>query len=186
MLENIAEEIIPGPSEEADKVVRLHKVHGKTKHKPDYKPQADQPQIDPLWIKGCIKSDTGTPVSVLANAMDGLRKDPGLHDIVAYDEMLRAPILMHTLEPKPGFKPRPVTDSDVSQIQEFFQRKGLVRVTKDMTHQAVDFRAEERSFHPVRDYLNTIEWDGTPRLDTFLSKYFGAEESDYTSQIGTM
>ena len=33
-------------------------------------------------------------------------------------------------------------------------------------HQAVDMRASERKFHPVRDYLDSLTWDGVPRMET--------------------
>jgi hypothetical protein len=47
------------------------------------------------------------------------------------------------------------------------QHHGLPRIGKDATHQAVDIRAQERAFHPVRDYLSTITlgWpEARPRL----------------------
>jgi hypothetical protein len=138
------------------------------------------------WLDACIKSENGTPLSIFANAMVGMRADPALSEIVAYDEMLRAPVLMRPLEATSGFEPRPVTDTDVSQIQEYLQNGGLTRLTKDMAHQAVDLRAEERAFHPVRDYLTALKWDETKRLRVFFSAYFGAEDSDYTEAIGTM
>lgn len=45
--------------------------------------------------------------------------------------------------------------------------------------------AEERRFHPVRDYLDGIRgtWDGTERLDTLLIDYFGAEDSEYVRAV---
>jgi predicted P-loop ATPase len=38
--------------------------------------------------------------------------------------------------------------------------------------------------HPVRDYLNGLNWDGAPRLDGWLSKYLGVEESNYSYAVG--
>jgi predicted P-loop ATPase len=84
------------------------------------------------------------------------------------------------------FSPRPVTDTDVSAIQEWLQLAGLKKLGKDTTHQAVDMRAHECAFHPVRDYLNGLVWDGTPRLKEWLSVYLGADRIDYTAGIGTM
>ena len=71
--------------------------------------------------------------------------------------------------------PRPVTDVDVGIVQERLQHLGLKRLSKDIVHQAVDVRAHERRFHPVQDYLNGLQWDGTARLANLFPNYFGAE-----------
>jgi len=100
-------------------------------------------------------NDDGKPLPILANALIALRGDPRLKEIVALDEMLRAPILKHSVSgSSPDFALRPVTDEDVTEIQEMLQHAGLLRLTKDCAHQAVDLRAVECRFHPVRDYLN--------------------------------
>jgi len=39
-------------------------------------------------------------------------------------------------------------------------------------------------FHPVRDHLDRLRWDGTPRLDTWLSAYCRAEDTPYTRAVG--
>jgi predicted P-loop ATPase len=127
----------------------------------------------------------GEPLPILANALTMMRADPALQRIVAHDEMMRAPIIMHAVGGKP-IKHRPVTDVDVSTIQEYLQHKGLSRLSKDAAHQAVDLRAVECGFHPVRDYLAGLRWDGTARLDRWLAHYLGAEASAYTRRIGAM
>jgi predicted P-loop ATPase len=83
-----------------------------------------------------------------------------------------------------GLLPRPVTDSDVSQLQEWLQHAGLPKIGRETTLQAVDQRAQERSFHPVRDYLGALAWDGTPRVERWVACYLGAEPSAYVSAIG--
>jgi predicted P-loop ATPase len=35
--------------------------------------------------------------------------------------------------------------------------------------------AHDNIFHPVRDYLGGLEWDGTPRLKSWLKDYLGAQ-----------
>jgi predicted P-loop ATPase len=71
-------------------------------------------------------------------------------------------------------------------MQEYLQRAGLRRVTKDTVHAAIDLRASERPFHPVRDYLSALKWDGHPRLNRWLSDYLGAEHTPYASAVGPM
>jgi Virulence-associated protein E len=140
----------------------------------------------PKWLSRCIMGEKGNPVPNLANALLGLRFDPSVHQSFAYDAMLCAPMLMRCVKVEPNFKPRPVTDIDVGHVQEWLQRAGLKRISKDIVHQAVDIRADECAFHPVRDYLNSLVWDGVPRQNAWLATYLGAERTPYTEVIGSM
>jgi predicted P-loop ATPase len=148
-------------------------------------PPQQQPN-DTDWKDNCMIGKTALANNI-GNVLLALRNDPELRDVLGYDEMLRVPVLL-----KPLFKtansdtPRPLTDTDVSAIQEFLQWNGLRRVGKDTTHQAVEARARECSFHPVRDYLSGLKWDGKPRVGTWLTYYLGAEHNDYTARIGQM
>ena len=139
---------------------------------------------EPAWAFECITGDTGKPLSVLANALIVIRAEmPG---VFAHDEMLRVPLVIQPLEPEPGFTPRPCTDVDVGVVQERLQHLGLKRISKDVVHQAVDICAYESRFHPARDYLENLKWDGTPRLSKLFPGYFGSNGTDYTCAIGSM
>jgi hypothetical protein len=46
--------------------------------------------------------------------------------------------------------------------------------------------ARRKTFHPVRDYLNGLTWDGTERIDTWLTTYCGAENTDYVNAVGAI
>ena len=52
-----------------------------------------------------------------------------------------------------------------------------LRGAADNMHRAVNFVAEDHSFHPVCDRLDAIPWDGTPRLDGLLTTYFRADDA---------
>jgi predicted P-loop ATPase len=49
---------------------------------------------------------------------------------------------------------------------------------------AVQLVAADCPYHPVRTYLDGLEWDGTPRLDTWLVAYLGAENNAYHRAVG--
>jgi predicted P-loop ATPase len=137
------------------------------------------------WLEQCICGGKEmTPLPVLANALIGLRHV--WPDAIAYDEMLCTPLLMQSLTGENDFEPRPLTDVDVGVMQEKLQHLGLTRIGKDTMHQAVDVRAHERRFHPVRDYLDGLESDGTERLSTLFSAYFGAERTPYVEAVSRM
>ena len=165
------------------------KVGGEVAH-PDF--AGGESTIDPRWIDQALCDERGRPIANLANAMLALRAAPEMQGALAYDEMLCAAILTGSLpaigtagaEPFDG--PRPARDTDVSRLQEWLQHAGLPKIGKDTTHQAVDLRAQEAAFHPVRDYLSALTWDGTVRLDDWLATYLGAEETPYAAGIGAM
>src|SRR5437660_1715061 len=63
----------------------------------------------PNWEKTCM--DTKTAIaSNLGNVLLGLRSDPELQDVLGYDEMLCAPVLVLPLFGDKSALPRPVTD----------------------------------------------------------------------------
>lgn len=41
----------------------------------------------------------------------------------------------------------------------------------------------ENSFHPIKDYLESLKWDGIPRVEYLLIDYLGAENNDYTKEV---
>lgn len=145
---------------------------------------------DDAWKGGWQVSDKGQPRSNLANALHALRGSSDMAELFSRDEMMRADILVkpvpRAIEPGGVPQPRPIRDTDVTAVQEWLQREGLAGMTKDATHQAVQRRASERAFHPVRDYLTALRWDGRKRLDTWLSDYLGATPTEYTAGIGRM
>lgn len=55
---------------------------------------------------------------------------------------------------------------------------------KELLGDVLADEAIQNRFHPVRDHLETLRWDGTPRLDTWLSVYCGAEDNEYARAVG--
>jgi predicted P-loop ATPase len=170
-------------SDEENSIVALREVVRKAKAGGRAKAQR---QTQPSWMDGWQTDGSGRPLANLFNALVALRSDPAVSDILAYDEMLCAPMLMRALVEEVSFAPRPVTDVDVGLLQERLQDTGLRRLSKDTTHQAVDVRAHERRFHPIREYLASLKWDGVSRLSNWLVNYLGASRTPYSETIGAM
>jgi predicted P-loop ATPase len=150
---------------------------------------AEVERAQPEWLRNCQRNTAaeGKIVANLNNALLALRGDAAFKNLFAYDEMARAAMLMRPLdEPADAFTPRPVTDVIVGKIQEMLQKIALVRLTRETTHQAIDIIAYDQRFHPVHDYLDGLIWDGVPRVGTWLTKYIGAEATEYTDGVGLM
>jgi predicted P-loop ATPase len=49
---------------------------------------------------------------------------------------------------------------------------------------AVTKAADDRSYHPIRDYFKKLpKWDGVPRVETLLIDYLGAEDNAYVHAV---
>lgn len=133
----------------------------------------DDRELRRIWDKGAVRNwrdrcqlnSEGALRSNLANTILALREEPSLVGMFAYDEMQRSPFLMRPLDSTHDvrFVPRPVSDVDVTAVQERIQLLGLSSVSKDTVHAAVDLCAVERSFHPGPDWLKSLKWDGKQR-----------------------
>ena len=124
------------------------------------------------WLAKCIEGETGRPLPVLASVVTGLRAE--WPDAFAFDEMLRTSVLLKPLDGSNSFERRPLTDIDVGIVQTRLQELGLKRAARDVVHQAVGIRAHECRFHPVRDYLEGLEWDNQPRISKLFVGYFSS------------
>jgi predicted P-loop ATPase len=144
------------------------------------------------WLTLLQRGPLGTPLPNLANAMIALDHAPELAGMFAFDEMLRTavinrPVPMLGRNASAGnFKLRPVTDTDVGELRQWMQQVAIHGMGTDTLHEAVDIAAHRNSFHPLRNYLDSLQWDGVARLETFLPEYFGAEKTPYTEQVGKM
>ena len=146
---------------------------------------------NPDWLKQCIPGDSknAKPLAIVANALIALRNDPAVRDAFAFDEMLRVPMLMHEIGSPFGGEltaPRPVTDQDIVAVQEWMQKVGLKRMPHETVADAIGLIARNNSYHPVRNYLEGLQWDGVKRLNVWLTTRLGAELNEYTQAVGRM
>ena len=70
-----------------------------------------------------------------------------------------------------------VTDNHATWVQQAARRQWGVTWPKVAVLDAIKSAAEQRIVHPVRDWLCSLEWDGVPRILTWLQDYMGARDS---------
>lgn len=74
-------------------------------------------------------------------------------------------------------------DADDAQLEAYMAKK-YTEFSKNKLMSAITKVADDRAYHPVREYLDGLpKWDGVPRLDTLLVDYLGAEDTDYVRQV---
>ncbi|WP_157885569.1 VapE domain-containing protein [Acetobacter ascendens] len=82
--------------------------------------------------------------------------------------------------------PRELTDSDYTAVSAALARSHGLNFSTQQVSAAIQSVAEENAYHPIRDYLNGLEWDGVKRIEHWLHDFLGAEDSEYTAGIGRM
>lgn len=81
---------------------------------------------------------------------------------------------------------RIIKDDDSITIKEWFGRTYRMEPSKEKIEEVLIWFANQNSFHPVKDFLNGLKWDGTPRIKTWLRDYLHAQgPSEYLSAVGS-
>lgn len=142
------------------------------------KPVAVMPKGEPEWKRELMRSEKGAPLAILANAITAIR---GAGWELCYDEFANGTF---TSTGTPWNQTaRPWADEDDIRAAEWLQR-AFVTVNREIAAQAIEVVGRERSFHPVREYLNSLKWDGTVRLTTWLARHIGVKPNPYVSAVG--
>lgn len=56
-------------------------------------------------------------------------------------------------------------------------------VTKENLNAAIDMAASQQRFHPVKSYLESVNWDGKKRAERVFIEYLGAEDNPYHREV---
>lgn len=75
-----------------------------------------------------------------------------------------------------------MTDTDMKYIRLYLEENYDLTSEKKIID-AADLAAHQNSYHPVRDFLNSLTWDGTERIRYCLHHFLGAEADEYTFQV---
>lgn len=138
-------------------------------------------EFSPAWRDRLQRSSTGALRSNVYNAAIAIRATiPAIY----FDQFRGSTMVSGDLPWRKGRETREWTDPDTIKLAEMLQGQDI-QVSTDTTDTAVDLVAFERRRHPLREWLDDLEWDGVPRIDDWLTYYLGAERSEYTQAIGS-
>lgn len=116
-----------------------------------------------------------------------LENDPAVRGVVAYNEftgrkVLRRDAPWRRLEPEERGSGSMWRDSDDSNLRAFFE-KYYKMVSRDKIRDASNIVMVKNAYHPVRAYLERLEWDGEERAENVLVQYLGADDSAYVRAV---
>jgi predicted P-loop ATPase len=128
--------------------------------------------VEELWQSKLLMNDKGAPRAVLANGVIALSSAREWQGVLGFD-LLAQRTIVRALPPWGGRAGnRPWTNTDDLRAADWLQHRGI-RVEATVASQAVELVAHRHEFHPVRDYLKSLVWDGVARLDECPRARFG-------------
>lgn len=159
--------------------------------------KAPESPIADGWKTRILKTDKGKKLPIVANALTALRYAPEWDQVLGFNE---SSLNVTAMQTPPWDESREVpfdwTDPDDVKTAAWMQHQGI-HVNSNIAGQAVQVVAKEHSFHPIRDYLNSLVWDKKKRIDTWLKVCLGVktkiykedsankEYSDYIAAVGS-
>lgn len=130
-------------------------------------------------VKAMLEStEKGGVRNSIRNCLTVFQCDPLLSGALAYNLLTDRTDLMKPIGRRRAV-PRSVTDTDMKYIRLYLEETYGLTSDKKIAD-AADLAANENSYHPVRDYLNGLAWDGTGRIRSCLRHFLGAAADDYT------
>lgn len=78
--------------------------------------------------------------------------------------------------------PRPLCDSDDAELRLYLENVYEV-TSKGQIMDGLTVVIKNNGYHPVRDYLDGLIWDGIERLDNLFIDLFGAPDTLYTRAV---
>lgn len=144
----------------------------------------DVPEEDTKWLKKLEVTSKGAIANTSKNVNLILANDIRLSGAFYYDAFKERPIVCDDLPwVKLSDRTSAVwTDTDDAGLRCFLESEYKIESASKI-RDAVDMAMLEKIRHPVREYLESLEWDGEERLETLFIKYLGAEDSIYTRAV---
>lgn len=134
------------------------------------------------WVLSLAANKNGQYSPTIDNVKMILEYDPVLRKKLRFNEFTKKYKIFGALPWDKDEKERDWTDSDDAGLRHYIE-KGYGIKGKSVIEDAWVLVANENKYHPVRDYLNDLVWDGASRVDTLFIDYLGAEDNEYVRAV---
>ncbi len=137
----------------------------------------------------------GRPKRTLGNVMTVLSLHEDWAGVLVYDSFAESVVARRQPPTRASDSPsswrelrewpeRQWSDDDTARTVSWLGSEIGIDVGTMLVDTAVNAVAHQNEVHPVREYFSGLTWDRTPRLHDMLHRYFCADDSEYTSEVG--
>lgn len=130
-----------------------------------------------------VRTEKGLVKQTIENVLFVMEHDPILGRALRKNELTgRMDIVKEMPWKRSG---EPLTEADGNQIRLYLEHNyGLT--SERCINIGMGVAADRNSYHPIRDVLESLTWDGIPRIRHALHHFLGADENDYVEDVMKM
>ncbi len=135
------------------------------------------------WRKGLTYTKDGAVQSTTHNLLTILEHDPALVGLFRLDEFANRVALSRD-PPWQGSSFGEFVEADSLELAGWLGHPDRFRMSTsdELVSKCVEAVARRYKFHPVREYLDALVWDGKPRVERMLIDLYAAEDRLYSRQ----
>jgi len=144
-------------------------------------PESPDSDIEPDtdWLGKLELDEKNKYANTINNVVVILNNDPNLKGKFGFNQFEQRETISGNLPWRKFSEGKDIVDADDAGLRHYVERVyGISNMAK--VKDAFDLVVRANKYHPVKDYLSALKWDGRPRLDRLLVKYMGAEDCPYT------
>lgn len=142
----------------------------------------DDDKVANICERQLIRTKEQSVKKLISNVVLILSNAPEWQGAIGWDAFAER---IMVLKPCPAGEPGAWTDHHDKLAACWLQRcRWRMDCGHELVGHAIEAVAKRLTFHPLRERLNALVWDGNPRLDTWTSKYLGAEDTLVHAAIG--
>lgn len=124
-------------------------------------------------------TEKGTPALTIENFMAILQGDGRLKDLFLFNELSNTP------ERIENGVTRRWTDEDDSWLRGYIEQKYHLYSPQKLDD-ALRVRFAQKRYHPVRDKIKSLVWDGKPRIKRLLIDWMKADDCAYSEEVSRL
>lgn len=133
------------------------------------------------WAAKMDVDGKGNYLSTAGNLNLIFQNDINIKDLFKYNEFDGKRYLMRSAPWRSIEKAEPLKNVDYAGVRSYIETVYSIS-SQTKIEDALTLAVDRAVYHPVREYLEALSWDGIKRVDTLLIDYFGTEDTLYTRE----
>ena len=156
---------------------RLRKIFEREQRQMEANNAAASAQLNsPILLK---YTEKGVPAATIDNFAAILNNDPELKDKFWLNELSMTP------ERQINGEMQRWTDADDSWLRGYIERKYRIYSPPKLLD-ALETVWQAHRYHPIRDKIKSLTWNGRPRLKRMLIKWLHADDCPYSEEVSRL